>query len=78
MRHIWMPIGPNSEIVSTLRSIEETRAMSANCLADKKEQEIEERLISADTMTALQRVIHRKKLEEIATKRGIDIDDFLE
>ena len=69
-----------SETMSTVRSIEETRAISANRLADIKEQEIEERLICADVsrMTPLQARIHQKKLEEIAARRGIDINDVLE
>ncbi|KAK9678162.1 hypothetical protein RND81_11G192200 [Saponaria officinalis] len=67
-----------SGTMSMAKNIEETRAMSASRLADIKEQEIEERLICADVnrMTPLQRKLHQKKLEEIAAKRGINIDDF--
>lgn len=69
-----------SGTMSMAKNIEETRAMSASRLADIKEQEIEERLICADVsrMTPLQRKLHQKKLEEIAAKRGINIDDFSE
>ena len=66
--------------MSMAKNIEETRAISASRLADIKKQEIEERLICADVsiMTPLQRKLHQKKLEEIAAKRGINIDDFSE
>uniref|UniRef100_A0A803N858 Uncharacterized protein n=1 Tax=Chenopodium quinoa TaxID=63459 RepID=A0A803N858_CHEQI len=67
----------SSEALSVARSIEETRAQSANQLVDLKEQELENQLLCADVtkMGPSQRKLHEKELQVLAEKYGWTFDD---